>query len=84
MLQVIRQLRERNEPIRLFGESDYDACDRLKKLMMSMPEINKVRSTACRDKNCPQEMSGYMTLPGFENTSIYPVYRYTAYIYIPC
>ena len=40
-LKVVRQLRERNEPIRLFGESDYQAYERLKKLTMSMPEVNK-------------------------------------------
>uniref|UniRef100_A0A8C9VR26 Pre-mRNA-splicing factor 18 n=1 Tax=Scleropages formosus TaxID=113540 RepID=A0A8C9VR26_SCLFO len=30
--QVIRRLRERGEPIRLFGESDYDAFQRLRKI----------------------------------------------------
>ena len=30
ILQVIRRLREREEPIRLFGETDRDACLRLR------------------------------------------------------
>ena len=29
-LKVIRRLRERGEPIRLFGESDEEACQRLR------------------------------------------------------
>ena len=28
--QVVRRLRERGEPIRLFGESDHDVCIRLR------------------------------------------------------
>lgn len=39
--EVIRRLREREEPIRLFGESDYEAFMRLRKLEMLEPEINK-------------------------------------------
>ncbi|XP_069118821.1 pre-mRNA-splicing factor 18-like [Argopecten irradians] len=39
--EVIRRLRERNEPIRLFGENDYDTFQRLKKLEMLEPEIKK-------------------------------------------
>lgn len=41
--QVIRRLRERGEPIRLFGESDYDAFQRLRKIEILAPEVNKVR-----------------------------------------
>jgi len=32
-------LRERNEPVRLFGEEDYDAYQRLKKLELLEPEV---------------------------------------------
>ncbi|ELU00714.1 hypothetical protein CAPTEDRAFT_157182 [Capitella teleta] len=39
--EVVRRLRERNEPIRLFGESDNDAYQRLRKHEISQPEINK-------------------------------------------
>ncbi|XP_060083409.1 pre-mRNA-splicing factor 18-like [Ylistrum balloti] len=39
--EVIRRLRERNEPIRLFGENDYEAFQRLKKLEMLEPDIKK-------------------------------------------
>lgn len=41
-VQVIRRLRERGEPIRLFGESDYDAFQRLRKIEILAPEVNKV------------------------------------------
>jgi pre-mRNA-splicing factor 18 len=37
--EVIRRLRERGEPIRLFGEDDIDAYKRLKKLETTEPEI---------------------------------------------
>uniref|UniRef100_A0A8C5DEH2 Pre-mRNA-splicing factor 18 n=1 Tax=Gouania willdenowi TaxID=441366 RepID=A0A8C5DEH2_GOUWI len=39
--EVIRRLRERVEPIRLFGESDYDAFQRLRKIEILTPEVNK-------------------------------------------
>ncbi|XP_032241622.1 pre-mRNA-splicing factor 18 [Nematostella vectensis] len=39
--EVIRRLRERNEPIRLFGELDEEACQRLRRIEMLAPEINK-------------------------------------------
>ncbi|XP_068758650.1 pre-mRNA-splicing factor 18-like isoform X2 [Montipora capricornis] len=39
--EVIRRLRERGEPIRLFGESDEEACQRLRIIEMHAPEINK-------------------------------------------
>ncbi|CAH1784066.1 unnamed protein product [Owenia fusiformis] len=39
--EVKRRLRERGEPIRLFGESDLEAYQRLKKLEILAPEINK-------------------------------------------
>lgn len=47
LVQVIRRLRERGEPIRLFGESDYDAFQRLRKIEILTPEVNKVRLTLC-------------------------------------
>uniref|UniRef100_A0A3Q3E3H6 Pre-mRNA-splicing factor 18 n=1 Tax=Hippocampus comes TaxID=109280 RepID=A0A3Q3E3H6_HIPCM len=40
-IRVIRRLRERGEPIRLFGESDYDAFQRLRKIEILTPEVNK-------------------------------------------
>lgn len=39
--EVIKRLRERGEPIILFGESEYEAFQRLKKIEMLQPEINK-------------------------------------------
>ncbi|CAK8690609.1 unnamed protein product [Clavelina lepadiformis] len=39
--EVIRRLRDRTEPIRLFGESDYEAFQRLRKLEIMAPDINK-------------------------------------------
>ncbi len=40
--EVIRRLRDRNEPISLFGETDIEAFRRLRKLEISEPEINRV------------------------------------------
>ncbi|XP_074644963.1 pre-mRNA-splicing factor 18-like [Tubulanus polymorphus] len=39
--EVIRRLRERGEPIRFFAESDHEAFQRLKKLEILEPEVNK-------------------------------------------
>ncbi|XP_012692828.1 pre-mRNA-splicing factor 18 isoform X2 [Clupea harengus] len=39
--EVIRRLRERGEPIRLFAESDYDGFQRLRKIEIQAPEVNK-------------------------------------------
>ncbi|KAM3926478.1 pre-mRNA-splicing factor 18 isoform 2-T2 [Leptodactylus fuscus] len=39
--EVIRRLRERAEPIRLFGETDYDSFQRLRKIEILAPEVNK-------------------------------------------
>uniref|UniRef100_H2ZK04 Pre-mRNA-splicing factor 18 n=1 Tax=Ciona savignyi TaxID=51511 RepID=H2ZK04_CIOSA len=39
--EVVRRLRDRSEPIRLFGESDYEAFQRLRKLEIMAPDINK-------------------------------------------
>lgn len=39
--EVIRRLRERGKPVRLFGETDYDAFQRLRTLEMLTPEVNK-------------------------------------------
>lgn len=40
--QVVRKLRERGEPILLFGETDYEAYVRLKKLETLEPDGKKV------------------------------------------
>lgn len=39
--EVIRKLRERGEPIMLYGESEIDACCRLRQLEISAPEVNR-------------------------------------------
>ncbi|XP_062246112.1 pre-mRNA-splicing factor 18 isoform X1 [Platichthys flesus] len=39
--EVIRRLRERGEPIRMFAEADYDAFQRLRKIEILTPEVNK-------------------------------------------
>ncbi|XP_069483985.1 pre-mRNA-splicing factor 18 isoform X1 [Ambystoma mexicanum] len=39
--EVIRRLRERGEPVRLFAETDYDAFQRLRKIEILAPEVNK-------------------------------------------
>lgn len=39
--EVIRRLRDRNEPIRLFGESDYECYLRLKKLETDEPDARE-------------------------------------------
>ncbi|MEE6481525.1 hypothetical protein FKM82_012893 [Ascaphus truei] len=39
--EVIRRLRERGEPIRLYGETDYDTFQRLRKIEILAPEVNK-------------------------------------------
>ena len=40
--EVIRRLRDRCEPILLFGESEIEAFSRLRRLEISEPEINRV------------------------------------------
>ena len=40
--EVIRRLRDRNEPILLFAETEIEAFRRLRKLEISEPEINRV------------------------------------------
>lgn len=42
--EVITRLRERAEPILLFGESELDAFKRLRKCEISEPETNRVSS----------------------------------------
>lgn len=42
VLQVIRRLRDRGEPVRLFGETDYESYQRLKRLETLEPDVNKV------------------------------------------
>lgn len=41
--EVIRRLRERGEPILLFGESEIEAFKRLRKCEILEPEVNKVK-----------------------------------------
>lgn len=41
--EVIRRLRERGEPILLFGESEVEAFKRLRRCEILEPEVNKVR-----------------------------------------
>lgn len=41
--EVIRRLRERAEPILLFGESEIEAFKRLRKCEILEPEVNKVK-----------------------------------------
>lgn len=39
--EVTRKLRERGEPIMLYGETEMDACGRLRQLEISAPEVNR-------------------------------------------
>ncbi|KAM9102498.1 pre-mRNA-splicing factor 18-like [Sarcophilus harrisii] len=39
--EIVSRLRGRGEPVRLFGETDYDAFQRLRKIEILMPEVNK-------------------------------------------
>uniref|UniRef100_UPI00358FAF0B pre-mRNA-splicing factor 18 isoform X2 n=1 Tax=Myxine glutinosa TaxID=7769 RepID=UPI00358FAF0B len=39
--EVVRRLRERGEPIRFYGETDFDAFQRLRKIEILTPEANK-------------------------------------------
>ncbi|TRY62418.1 hypothetical protein DNTS_031826 [Danionella cerebrum] len=48
--EVIRRLRERGEPVRLFGESDYDAFQRLRKIEILAPEGLRNDLKAAMDK----------------------------------
>ncbi|KAI4880000.1 hypothetical protein NFI96_029181 [Prochilodus magdalenae] len=48
--EVIRRLRERGEPIRLFGETDYDAFQRLRKIEILAPEGLRNDLKAAMDK----------------------------------
>ena len=41
---MIKLLRERNQPIRLFGESDYDTFQRLKRIQLLEPESKGLRN----------------------------------------
>ena len=41
---VIKKLRERNQPIRLFGETDLDTCRRLRLLETTEPELKGQRN----------------------------------------
>lgn len=55
--EVITRLRDRGEPILLFGESELDAFKRLRKCEISEPEINRViycqtYFLLCENNNC--------------------------------
>ena len=39
--EAVRRLRERGEPIRLFGETDEDVCRRLRRIEILTPDVNK-------------------------------------------
>lgn len=41
---MVKLLRERNQPIRLFGESDYDTFQRLKRIQLLEPESKGLRN----------------------------------------
>ena len=56
--EVIRRLRDRNEPIILYGESDIEAFRRLRKLEISEPEINRV--TLLKNQNVDEYRSYFM------------------------
>ena len=45
--EVVRRLRERGEPIRLFGESDKDVCLRLRQIELLETDTNKVGVAMC-------------------------------------
>lgn len=42
--EVIKLFRERNQPIRIFGESDFDAFQRLKRIQLLEPESKGLRN----------------------------------------
>ncbi|KAL5108087.1 Pre-mRNA-splicing factor 18 [Taenia crassiceps] len=42
--EVVKLLRERNQPIRLFGESDFDTFQRLKRIQLLEPESKGLRN----------------------------------------
>jgi len=58
-------LRERGEPIRLFGETDYDAFQRLRKIEILTPEVNKVRRTKL-EYHCTTSLRILQTLTDFK------------------
>jgi hypothetical protein len=49
---VIRRLRERGEPILLFGEAELDAFRRLRRSEILEPEVNKVMTLVHRKNAC--------------------------------
>jgi hypothetical protein len=46
---VVRRLRERGEPITLFGETELDAFRRLRRSEILEPEVNKVMMLVMND-----------------------------------
>lgn len=53
---VMKKLRERQEPIRLFGESDYDAFFRLRKLELGCQEQYKIQGWTNEIKEAMEQM----------------------------
>ena len=53
---VMKKLRERQEPIRLFGESDYDAFFRLRKLELGCQEQYKIKGWTNEIKEAMEQM----------------------------
>lgn len=50
--EVVRRLRERLEPILMFGETEEDACRRLRKLEVEEPEkVEGIRNDFKYDRN---------------------------------
>lgn len=52
---VIKKLRERNQPILLFGESELDSCRRLRLLETTEPELKGQRNDFKAGESCKYE-----------------------------
>ena len=53
---VVKKLRERTEPIRIFGESDYDAFFRLRKLELGCQEQYKIQGWTNEIKDAMEQL----------------------------
>ena len=62
--EVIKRLRDRNQPIRFFGESDVDAAKRLKMIETNETETNGMRNDfkAAMDKTEQESVNELMNL----------------------
>lgn len=65
--EVIRRLRERGEPITMFGESETDSFQRLRQCEIQEPEINKVIIShlwhfSGVEQHCAWLISGWVTI----------------------